>query len=166
MQKLNYRFGDDGIFWMSFDDMLRNFSNLQRTRLFDKGWTVTQQWTSVNVSWVTGYLNTKFSVEIKKPGPVVFVLSQVRQLIFSPPCSYLHLTSLHPVARHAVLHRPRRPIRLRPELHSTGRRRPCWRTHHPRKRIRLWQRQVCQRRSPTRTRPIRGATEDPSLQNP
>lgn len=78
MQKLNYRFGDDGVFWMSFDDMLRNFSNLQRTRLFDKGWTVTQQWTTVNVSWVTGYLNTKFSVEIKKPGPVVFVLSQVR----------------------------------------------------------------------------------------
>jgi hypothetical protein len=85
MQKLDYRFGDDGVFWMSFDDMLRNFSNLHRTRLFGKGWTVTQRWTSVNVSWVTGYLNTKFSVEIKKPGPVVFVLSQVRQLIFSPP---------------------------------------------------------------------------------
>jgi hypothetical protein len=84
LQKLDYRFGDDGVFWMSFDDMLRNFSNLQRTRLFDKGWTVTQQWTSVNVSWITGYLNTKFLVEIKKPGPVVFVLSQVRQLIFSP----------------------------------------------------------------------------------
>ena len=126
LQKLDYRFGDDGVFWMSFDDMLRNFSNLHRTRLFDKGWTVTQQWTSVNISWVTGYLNTKFSVEIKKPGPVVFVLSQVRQLIFSPPCSCLHLTSLHPVARHAVLHWPRRAIHLRTELPSAGRRRPCW----------------------------------------
>jgi hypothetical protein len=82
MQKLGHRFGDDGLFWMSFDDMLRNFSRLCRTRLFDKEWTVAQQWNRANVSWVTGYLDTKFLVEIKKPGPLVFVLSQVRQSIF------------------------------------------------------------------------------------
>jgi hypothetical protein len=79
MQKLNYRFGDDGEFWMSYDAVLRYFQTLDRTRLFDKEWTIVQQWTSVNISWVTGYLNTKFLVEIKKPGPVIFVLSQVRQ---------------------------------------------------------------------------------------
>lgn len=77
MNKLNYRFGDDGMFWMSYDDLRKRFDLLDRTRLFDKDWTVVQRWTSVSVAWVTGYLNTKFQVEIKKAGPTVFVLCQV-----------------------------------------------------------------------------------------
>jgi hypothetical protein len=78
MNKLNYRFGDDGVFWMSYDDLLTRFNILDRTRLFDKHWTIVQTWTSVSVAWMTGYLNTKFLVEIKKAGPTVFVLAQVR----------------------------------------------------------------------------------------
>ena len=77
MNKLNYRFGDDGVFWMSYNDLLSRFDILDRTRLFDQQWTVVQTWTSVSVAWVTGYLNTKFLVEIKKAGPTVFVLAQV-----------------------------------------------------------------------------------------
>ena len=77
MKKLDYRFGDDGLFWMSYDDIQKRFELLDRTRLFDKDWTVVQHWTSVSVAWVTGYLNTKFMVEIKKAGPTVFVLCQV-----------------------------------------------------------------------------------------
>jgi hypothetical protein len=77
MKKLDYRFGDDGLFWMSYDDIQKRFDLLDRTRLFDKEWTVVQHWTSVSVAWVTGYLNTKFLVEIKKAGPTVFVLCQV-----------------------------------------------------------------------------------------
>jgi hypothetical protein len=77
MQKLNHQFGDDGRFWMTYDDLLHNFWKLDRTRLFNEDWTIVQRWTTVNVPWVTGYLKTKFLVEIRKPGPVVFVLSQV-----------------------------------------------------------------------------------------
>lgn len=77
MKKLDYRFGDDGLFWMSYDDLRSRFDLLDRTRLFDEKWTVVQHWTSVSVAWVTGYLNTKFQVEIKKAGPTVFVLCQV-----------------------------------------------------------------------------------------
>lgn len=77
LKKLNHRFGDDGLFWMSYDDLLSTFLYMHRTRLFDKQWTVVQQWTSVQVSWVTGYLQTKFLIEIKKPSLVVVVLSQV-----------------------------------------------------------------------------------------
>lgn len=80
MNKLGHKFGDDGLFWMSYADLLSRFNLLDRTRLFNEDWTVVQHWTSVSVAWVTGYMNTKFLVEIKKAGPTVFVLSQVLAL--------------------------------------------------------------------------------------
>jgi hypothetical protein len=93
MHKLNYRFGDDGLFWMSYDDLQKRFDLLDRTRLFDREWTIVQNWTSVSVAWVTGYLNTKFVVKIQKAGPTVFVLSQVSlQKYFK--CTHAHLHSL------------------------------------------------------------------------
>lgn len=67
---------------MSYEDLCKRFSLLDRTRLFDNEWTVVQSWTSVNVAWVTGYLNTKFIVEIKKAGPTVFVLCQLDDRYF------------------------------------------------------------------------------------
>ncbi len=54
--------------WMTYADMLNTFTNLYRTRLFDDTWTVTQQWTGVNVAWLTGYLQKKFVVEVKEAG--------------------------------------------------------------------------------------------------
>ncbi|KAI8941511.1 hypothetical protein NX059_002727 [Plenodomus lindquistii] len=82
MTKLDHKFGNDGLFWMAYQDMLTRFNILDRTRLFDSDWTVVQHWTSVSVAWVTGYLNTKFSVEIKKAGPTVFVLCQLDDRYF------------------------------------------------------------------------------------
>lgn len=77
IQKLRYRFGDDGCWWMSYNDMLDNFVWIHRTRVFDKRWTVAQQWTSVNVPWLSGYLKKKFIIEVKEEGIVVITLSQV-----------------------------------------------------------------------------------------
>ena len=77
MSKLGHSFDNDGEFWMSFQDMMTTFTNLYRTRLFDSSWTVVQEWTSVNVAWLTGYLQRKFVVDLKKSGVTVFVLSQV-----------------------------------------------------------------------------------------
>ena len=84
MKKLNHQFGGRFGFWMSYDNLRSEFDMLDRTRLFDHEWTVVQQWTNASVSWVTGYLNTKFQVEIKKAGPTVFVFSQVRPFPSSP----------------------------------------------------------------------------------
>jgi hypothetical protein len=77
MAKLKHKFGDDGEFWMSYKDMCEKFDMLHRTRLFDDSWFVMQQWTSVAVSWVSGYLTTKFVFKVTKSGTVVLVLSQV-----------------------------------------------------------------------------------------
>lgn len=66
---------------MSFQDVMRIFKYIYRTRLFDEKWTVVQQWNSINVGWIAGYLNTKFVFEVKKAGTVVIVLSQVREVL-------------------------------------------------------------------------------------
>lgn len=78
LKTLGHTFGDDGVFWMSFKDMLETFGFLHRTRLFDDAsWTVVQQWTSLPVGWVVGYSGTHFVVNITEPGLVVVVLSQL-----------------------------------------------------------------------------------------
>ena len=82
LKKLNHTFGDDGVFWMSYEDVLETFMFLHRTRLFDEKWTIVQQWTAVNVGWVSGYLNKKFIVEITKAGTVVIVLQQLDERYF------------------------------------------------------------------------------------
>lgn len=76
MQKLEHRFGDDGIFWISFKDFLKHFPSINRVRLFNSEWQVAQQWTSVNVPWTVDYLDTKFTFAIDKKCPVVIVLTQ------------------------------------------------------------------------------------------
>jgi hypothetical protein len=81
MQKLDHEFGDDGLFWMTLEDTLKNFKWIHRTRLFDERWTVAQQWTSTPVSWIPGYLKSKFVVEIKEDGLAVLVLSKVCEII-------------------------------------------------------------------------------------
>ena len=76
MQKLDHKFGDDGVFWISYADFLKHFPSINRVRLFDSSWQIAQQWTSVNVPWTVDYLDTKFQFKIDKNCPVVIVLSQ------------------------------------------------------------------------------------------
>lgn len=63
---------------MSYPDFLRHFPNINRTRLVGPEWTITQQYTSVNVPWTVSYLDQKFELTLSKASPVVIVLCQVR----------------------------------------------------------------------------------------
>jgi hypothetical protein len=76
MMKLDHTFGDDGIFWISYKDFLKEFPHINRVRLFNKDWKVAQQWTCVEVPWTVDYLDTKFEITVTERGPLVVVLSQ------------------------------------------------------------------------------------------
>ncbi|KAH8808104.1 hypothetical protein F5884DRAFT_677059 [Xylogone sp. PMI_703] len=82
MQKLDHRFGNDGAFWISYEDLLKKYQTFDRTRLFSPEWKVTQQWTSLEVPWTVDYNNTKFSFTLEKTAPVVIVLSQLDDRYF------------------------------------------------------------------------------------
>ena len=77
MHELNHKFGDDGMFWISYEDLLDKFSFFERTRLFDPSWIVAQQWTTVDVPYSADYNDIKFQMTITRKGPVVIVLSQL-----------------------------------------------------------------------------------------
>ena len=82
MTLLNHRFGDDGMFWISYEDLLRRYQSFDRTRLFGPDWRITQQWTEIDVPWSADYNDTKFSVTLTKRSPIVIVLSQLDDRYF------------------------------------------------------------------------------------
>ncbi|PCH00265.1 Peptidase C2, calpain family [Penicillium occitanis (nom. inval.)] len=77
MKLLNHKFGNDGVFWISYEDLLKKYQHFDRTRLFGPEWTLTQQWMSLNVPWSADYAHEKFVIEISRTSPVVVVLSQL-----------------------------------------------------------------------------------------
>ncbi|KPM37733.1 hypothetical protein AK830_g8826 [Neonectria ditissima] len=82
LTKLGHRFGDDGDFWISYNDLLRKYQAFERTRLFGPEWRVSQVWTTLAVPWTLDYHDTHFSFSIAKPGPVVIVLAQLDDRYF------------------------------------------------------------------------------------
>ncbi|KAF4956670.1 hypothetical protein FGADI_3659 [Fusarium gaditjirri] len=82
LQKLDHRFGDDGDFWISYEDLLRKYQAFERTRLFTDDWRVSQLWTTLSVPWTLDYHDTHFSFTLSKPGPVVLVLAQLDDRYF------------------------------------------------------------------------------------
>lgn len=62
---------------MSYEDLLKKYQRLDRTRIFGADWRITQQWTSLHVPWSADYHQTRFSINVAKTTPVVIVLSQL-----------------------------------------------------------------------------------------
>ncbi|KAL8658462.1 MAG: hypothetical protein Q9202_007556 [Teloschistes flavicans] len=82
MTRLDYTFGNDGIFWISFKDVLKNFQRIDRTRLFGSDWSLNQRWTNADVPWSRQYLSSHFRVTIPISCKVVLVLSQLDDRYF------------------------------------------------------------------------------------
>jgi hypothetical protein len=82
-QELNHKFGNDSVFWISYQDLLRKYQHFDRTRLFmdSPDWRLTQKWISVEVPWKAEF-EQKFRIVLKKESPVVLVLSQLDDRYF------------------------------------------------------------------------------------
>jgi hypothetical protein len=82
-KELNHKFGNDSVFWISYQDLLRKYQHFDRTRLFmdSPDWRITQKWISVEVPWKAEF-EQKFKIVLKKESPVVLVLSQLDDRYF------------------------------------------------------------------------------------
>ncbi|KAF1325405.1 Calpain-like protein, partial [Globisporangium splendens] len=83
MTLLDHRFGDDGAFWMSYEDFLKVFTDLDRTRIFTPEWTLAQCWTQTHVPWPAQFADEEFKITLKRSSTVAIVLQQVDQRYFS-----------------------------------------------------------------------------------
>ncbi|KAK1659830.1 hypothetical protein BDP55DRAFT_732999 [Colletotrichum godetiae] len=76
-EELGHHPGNDSVFWINYDDFLRKFHHIDRTRLFrDPAWRCVQRWIGVEVPWKSQF-NEKFHVKLSKDGPLVLVLTQL-----------------------------------------------------------------------------------------
>jgi hypothetical protein len=116
LEKLEHKFGDDGDFWISFQDLMRKYQAFERTRLFGSEWRVAQIWTTLTIPWTLGYHDTYFSFEITKAGPVVIVLSQLDDRYFrglQGQYYYDLAFRLHKTGKEDYLVRSQAPYRMR-----------------------------------------------------
>ncbi|KAL0764066.1 hypothetical protein CaCOL14_013393 [Colletotrichum acutatum] len=76
-EELGHHPGNDSVFWINYDDFLRKFQHIDRTKLFrDPAWRCAQRWIGVEVPWKSQF-NEKFQVKLSKDGPLVLVMTQL-----------------------------------------------------------------------------------------
>ncbi|KAF4511548.1 hypothetical protein G6O67_003331 [Ophiocordyceps sinensis] len=76
-RELDHTFGEDSIFYIPYEDMLRKYTHFDRTRLFrDEDWRCCQRWIGVDVPWKAEY-HEKFHIRLTKDSPIVLALSQL-----------------------------------------------------------------------------------------
>ncbi|KAI1393796.1 cysteine proteinase [Hypoxylon trugodes] len=76
-EELGHQFGNDSVFWITYEDMLEKYLHFDRTRLFgDPDWRCCQRWIGVEVPWKAKW-NEKFHIKLTKESPLVLVLQQL-----------------------------------------------------------------------------------------
>lgn len=69
---------DDGIFWISYEDLLRTYPYLHRTRIFNASWTVAQMWSNFTVPILSSDTYEKaFKLTLSNAATTTIVLSQL-----------------------------------------------------------------------------------------
>lgn len=82
-KELQHEDKDDGIFWISYEDLLRNYRYLYRTRMFDASWTLAQMWTNFTVPLLSSDTYEKaFKFTLSQAATTVIVLSQLDERYF------------------------------------------------------------------------------------
>ncbi|KAL1849194.1 hypothetical protein VTK73DRAFT_9927 [Phialemonium thermophilum] len=81
-EELGHTFGNDSVFWISYEDLLRKYQHFDRTRLFrEPDWRCSQRWIGVDVPWKPQF-NEKFRIKLTRESPMVLVLSQLDNRYF------------------------------------------------------------------------------------
>lgn len=76
-EELNHEFGNDSVFWITYEDLLEKYQHFDRTRLFrDPVWRCCQRWIGVEVPWKPQW-NEKFHIKLTKESPLILVLQQL-----------------------------------------------------------------------------------------
>ncbi|KAB5590082.1 hypothetical protein CTheo_6472 [Ceratobasidium theobromae] len=80
LPELHHTFGQDGEFLMEYTDFLKNWTIIERSRLFDSGWKMSNMWLNVNSrtfpsAW--GFGDVSFTISVTESTPAVIVLSQL-----------------------------------------------------------------------------------------
>lgn len=83
LNELHYTFGDDGIFWIPYEDFLRRYDRIWRTRLFSTDWNISQRWATIQVPWSGDYNDTKFEFVLSESTRAVIVVSQLDDCYFN-----------------------------------------------------------------------------------
>ncbi|KAF4957162.1 hypothetical protein FSARC_11371 [Fusarium sarcochroum] len=82
--ELEHQFGEDSIFWISYEDLLDKITCFDQTRLFwDPEWRCCQRWVSICVPWKSSYKKTFHIRLVTEASPLVLVLSQLDKRYFS-----------------------------------------------------------------------------------
>ncbi|KAJ3055624.1 hypothetical protein HK097_009951 [Rhizophlyctis rosea] len=84
MEQLDHRFGDDGVFWMEYSDFLKEWTVLDRTRLFDEQprWYVASSWLECAPAFPPEWGQVHFTLTFTKHTDAVIVLSQLDNRYF------------------------------------------------------------------------------------
>jgi len=91
LEALGHKFGDDGEFLMEYEDFMKTWSMVERSRLFDDSWRMSSLWLNVTAqslptSWSFGDVSFTFTIPARSP--CIIVLAQVDSRYFKEISGY------------------------------------------------------------------------------
>ncbi|OQS03485.1 hypothetical protein THRCLA_04210, partial [Thraustotheca clavata] len=82
MAALDHKFGDDGCFWMQYEDFIEEFTEIDQTRLYDATWYINQEWMEYRTSWPAFWDEGIFKFTLTQDSPVNLVLAKSDERYF------------------------------------------------------------------------------------